>query len=722
MRPHALGFAFLSCGTVLAAQEPTPRPRVGLVLSGGGARGIAHIGVLKVLEELRVPVDCISGTSMGSIIGGLYAYGLSPEELERWVEGVDWPYILQDYPRRVDLAIRRKQEEYEFLVQLRVGVHEGKVALPKGLLQGQNLGLVLDQLALEAHEVRSFDDLPIPFRCVAADIVEGSRVVFDRGDLPLALRASMALPGIFSPVEWEGRLLVDGGILDNLPVDAARSMGAVRLIAVDIGTPPSKLEELHDLFGITSQMVSILTKKYVTEAVESLSPEDVFIRPDLGDLSAADFERGEELIRIGTEWARKHSAELSRFSVSPEEYERWRARQRRTPKPLPVIDEIRIVTTPGIAPDLVAAILTTKEGDTLDLLRLRRDLEHVYGTDLFEKVRFRLLRGPEGRHVLEIKADEKSWGPGYLRFAFDTSTDFDGEGGFTVGLNYTHTAIGRTDAEWRTKVTLGTNTSIATEWFQPFDEKRMFFVAPAIGFERFPVRTEIAGVQTDAIVQRGGGRLDGGMHVGGWSELRFGVDFQRGDLDFDDVHPPAEGDFDDNGLHASLEIDTLDASIFPKSGVRARATWKRRFESLGSDEDFEVVDVAGYGVETIEGQSIALFTSLQFETGGQTQPSEAFAVGGLFRVSGLGPVAMGGPEGGVASLITYRRLAGVYLGGSVEAGGVWDGWDTINSHEVIFGGSVFSGLETPLGPIYLAYGWAENGEKSAYLIVGQIFF
>jgi len=721
MRSHLLCLVFALGGPAMAAQEPTSRPRLGLVLSGGGARGIAHIGVLKVLEELRVPVDCISGTSMGSIIGGLYAYGLSPEEIERWVTTVDWPYILQDYPRRTDLTIRRKQEEYEFLVQLRVGVRDGKVALPKGLLQGQNLGLVLDQLALEAHEVASFDDLPIPFRCVAADIADGSRVVFDRGDLPLVLRSSMALPGIFSPVAWEGRLLVDGGIVDNLPVEAARSMGAVRLIAVDIGTPPDKLEELHDLFGITSQMISVLTEKYVIDAVRSLTPQDVLIRPELGDPSAADFERGAEFIRIGTEWARRHAQELARFSVPAEEYERWRARQRRTPMPMPVVDEIRIETTPRIRPEVVAAMLTTKEGDTLDLLRIQRDFERVYGTDLFEKVRFRLLRQPTGRYVLEIKADEKSWGPGYLRFAFDTSTDFDGEGALTLGLNYTHTSIGETDAEWRTKATLGTHTSFGTEWFQPVDSSRRLFVAPAILYERFPGRAEIGGSQADFLVQRGGGRLDAGAHFGGWGELRFGIDFQHGDLDFDEVHPSIEGDFDDNGLHASFEVDTLDASVFPSEGVRARTTWKRRFESLGADEDFEVVGVMGYAVHTLADQTIGLLARLQFETGGQTQPSEAFRVGGLFRLSGLGPIAVAGPEGGLVSLITYRDVGGVYLGGSVEAGGVWDGWDTINSHEVVFGGSVFSGVSTPIGPIYLAYGWAENGEKSAYLIIGQIF-
>src|SRR5262245_12414203 len=437
-----LGLSGALVATVLPPQQTQPRPRVGLVLSGGGARGIAHIGVLQVLEELHVPVDCVSGTSMGSIIGGLYAYGLSPEELERFVTTVDWPYILQDYPDRTDLNIRRKQEEYDFLVQLRVGVRDGKIALPKGLIQGQNLGLVLDELALEAHDLASFDDLPIPFRCVATDLTDGSRVVFDRGDLPLAMRTSMALPGIFAPVERGESLLVDGFLVDNLPVDAARSMGATRLIAVDIGTPPLRREQIQDLFGVTSQMLTLLLERRVKEAVESLGPEDLLLRPDLGTLTTPDFVRNRELIAMGKDWARSHAQELARFAVPPEEYERWRSRQRRTPKPLPVIAEIRIETTPAVSRGVVESNMRTKAGEPLDLLRLKKDLERIYGTDLFEKVRFRLLPQPDGRQILEIKADEKSWGPGYLRFSFDTSTDFDGAGAFSVGLNYTHTLIG----------------------------------------------------------------------------------------------------------------------------------------------------------------------------------------------------------------------------------------------------------------------------------------
>jgi|JRYL01.1.fsa_nt_gb NTE family protein len=336
----------LMAGHVRAQGEPpaagggaTPdggeRPRLGLVLSGGGARGLAHVGVLQVLEELRVPVDCIAGTSMGSIIGALYAYGYDPYEIERIVLAMDWEYLLQDSPLRTDLAIRRRVEQREYQINLTVGVRDGHVALPKGLVQGQNLGFVLDGLLLEAHDLESFDRLRLPFRCVAADIGDGSRIVFERGDLARAIRASMALPGVFAPVAWQGRLLVDGGIIDNLPVQAARDLGARQLIAVDIGTPPMRPDQIQDLLGITSQMVALLTQEYIDRALASLTPADVLVQPQLGALTSADFAKGAEFIRLGREYALQQKAALQRFAVGEAEFAAWQARHRRPPTPAP---------------------------------------------------------------------------------------------------------------------------------------------------------------------------------------------------------------------------------------------------------------------------------------------------------------------------------------------------------------------------------------------------
>ena len=266
---------------------------------------------------------------------------------------------------------------------------------------------------------------------------------------------------------------------------------------------------------------------------------------------------------------------------------------------------------------------------------------------------------------------------------------------------------------------LGSETSIAFEWFQPLAVRRALFVAPMVGYERFPLRTEIGGLLDDVVVDYAEVRVDVGAQLGGWAEMRFGPSGQWGNIDLEDG--PSE-DFDDVGLRASVEVDTLDSSVLPSSGVRAVARWRRSFESLGSDADSAVADLTGYGAKTFHGQTVGLLTRAQFESDGQTPVERSFTIGGLFRVSGLGPVVTGGPEGGLASLLTYRSVTGpLYLGGSVEAGGVWDGWDTVDSRAVVFGGSVFGAVVTPIGPVYLGYGWAEGGERAAYLVVGQLF-
>src|SRR6202050_4260669 len=209
---------------------PLVRPRICLVLSGGGARGMAHIGVLKVLETLKVPIDCIAGTSMGAVVGGLYASGMTAAQIETTMRSVDWQEAFRDAPPRRDLAFRRKQDDRNFLVRLPLGVKHYHILLPKGFIQGQTLQETLRQLTLPFSNTTNFDELPQPFRAVATDLVTGDAVFLEKGDLSIAMRASISAPGVFAPVDYQGRLLVDGGIAENLPIDVARAMHAAILI------------------------------------------------------------------------------------------------------------------------------------------------------------------------------------------------------------------------------------------------------------------------------------------------------------------------------------------------------------------------------------------------------------------------------------------------------------------------------------------------------------
>src|SRR6188508_435993 len=312
----------LICLGLGTAQPQAARPRIGLVLSGGGARGAAHIGVLKVLEENRVPIDAIAGTSMGAVVGGLYASGLSAADIERVMTSVDWQDAFRDRPARKDLNFRRKLEDQNFLVKFPLGLKGRRFRLPRGLVQGQKLTQLLRGLTLPVAQVQDFDDLAIPFRAVATDIVTGDRVVLDHGDLTTAMRASLSAPGVFAPVEIDGRLLVDGGLSSNLPVDVAREMGVDVLIVVDCGFPLLERNKLDSVATVTNQMLAILIRHNASEQRKTLGERDVIIDPALGDFSSLDFSDHEKAMNIGEQAARGAEARLAALGVPAAEFQR----------------------------------------------------------------------------------------------------------------------------------------------------------------------------------------------------------------------------------------------------------------------------------------------------------------------------------------------------------------------------------------------------------------
>ena len=277
-----------------------PQPKIGLVLSGGAARGLAHVGVLKALEEQGIRVDAIAGTSMGAVIGGLYASGYKIDELEKLALDIDWQEALSDDPPREDIPFRRKQDDRDFLVRQKLSFRDdGSLGLPLGVIQGQNLSLLLESLLAHSSDIRDFDKLPIPFRAVATDIVNGDKVVFRKGHLPQVIRASMSIPAVFAPVEINGQLLVDGGMVDNIPVDVAREMGVDRVIVVDIGTPLRPRKQLTTVFDILNQSTTLMTRSNSEVQLASLTPDDILIQPALSAIGATDFGRSQDIISAG---------------------------------------------------------------------------------------------------------------------------------------------------------------------------------------------------------------------------------------------------------------------------------------------------------------------------------------------------------------------------------------------------------------------------------------
>lgn len=297
----------MACGSSVAATpvqdgNTGAKPlRIGLALSGGGARGLAHIGVLNALEELRVPVHCVTGTSMGAIVGGAFASGGEPKQLEETVRKTDWNQIFRDSPPRQEISSRRKQEDYKTLFAPEYGVKDGGMVLPKGIIAGVSIEAYFRALTSQSVGIDNFSKLPIPFRAVASNIETGEAVVLGHGSVAQAMRASMAVPGAMAPVEIDGNLLVDGGIANNLPIDEARKLCADVIIAVNISTPPLKRDEITSALSVSLQLINFLGKQTVEQQLKSLTDRDVLISPELGDLSAGNFGRADDAIRIGKE-------------------------------------------------------------------------------------------------------------------------------------------------------------------------------------------------------------------------------------------------------------------------------------------------------------------------------------------------------------------------------------------------------------------------------------
>src|SRR5262249_24125240 len=316
-------------------------------LSGGGARGTAHIGVLKVLDQMRVPIDAIAGTSMGAVVGGLYASGLSARDIEKIMTSINWQDAFRDRPPREDLDLRRKEEDETFLVKYHFGVRDWHIVVPKGLIQGQKLIETLRRLTLPVAGINDFDDLPTPFRAVATDLESGDTVVMGSGDLTSAMRASLSAPGVFTPVERDGRLLVDGGLADNVPVDIARAMGVDVVIVVDVGYPLLPAKELNSAPVISSQMLAILIRQNSHAQLATLTEHDVLITPGLGNASAFDFGKVARAIAVGESAAREQGAQLAALAASEAQMRRYVVQREQARTPPPVVSYVEV--KPGSA-------------------------------------------------------------------------------------------------------------------------------------------------------------------------------------------------------------------------------------------------------------------------------------------------------------------------------------------------------------------------------------
>jgi NTE family protein len=713
---------------------PTPstvpaHPKVCVVLSGGGARGVAHIGVLKALEALRIPLDCIAGTSMGAVIGGAYASGMTTREMEDVVAGLSTDLLFRETPPRQDQAIRRKLDDRSILFGIELGLRDGALDFPKGVVTGVQLESVLRRL-VKTPGFRKFDALPIPYRAVATDLVSGKAVVFHEGELANVMRASMSVPGAIAPAEIDGALYVDGGLTDNLPVDVARAMGADVVIAVNLGTPLLKREELRSVLGVTGQMINILTEQNVRASLASLGSTDILIEPALGEFSAADFDDLPSTVPIGVAAVERVAARLAPLALAAERYAALRVAQTAlAPNDERPITEIRFRRLARVSPEAAAAEFDTRAGAPLDQAVLDRDLRRLFGTGDFEHIGYRIIEEP-GRRILDVDAAEKAWGPNYLRFGLGLASDLQGQNTFNVAASYRRTWINALGAEWRTDAQIGQTSRLYTELYQPLATNRLLFVAPQAQIERRTVDVFQASQRIARYdVRESTLALDVGSTVTKYGEARAGV--VTGVVDASLDTGPAElapsGTRPRIGAYRVRAIfDQLDSANFPRSGAAASVNAKLSSKSLGATDEYQRWDADFLAARSFGPHTFHVAGKFGGTLGGDPLPPyDLFQWGGFLQQSGYPTGALLGQRLSFGRVdYTYKLakqplLEGLYTGVSLEAGRIGSPVVQGASGGLLKSLAVFLGADTPIGPFYLGYGFAADGNRSAYLFLGR---
>jgi NTE family protein len=708
-----------------SSSVPTRRPRIGLALSGGAALGLAQIGVIQWLEENHIPVDRVAGTSMGSIIGLMYATGMSPDEMRKFAEGIDWNEALLPEPTYRQLSYRRKQDRRDYQVEAALGIKHG-LRGPNGFNPGLGVGLLLDRIAFPEFGISSFDDLPIPFRCVATDMQSGDRVVLHGGSLPRAVRASMAIPGVFTPVEINGHLLADGGMVENIPVEVAREMDADKVIAVDLQMPLGGHEQLETLTGVLSRAVSVMI---LQNERQSLKLADATVTVDTGNFSMTDYDRVPDLIRLGYRSAANQAAVLLPYAITYDaEWQQYLAARNARKRPQP--KEVQSVTVSGGDSDTNSRIerrLKSDKGVPLNLKKLETQLTRIAGEGEFDRLGYEGFM-QDGVPVLRVTAHEKTYGPPFV----DLAVNVDGSGvaafDFSAGVRVTFMDVEHHGGEWRNDLMLGSSNLAATEFYQPIANTH-FFVAPYAFASKLP-RNAFDGQTRVAVFgdERAGGGFDVGFDSGRRSQLRFGYQIFSGKL------APLIGS---SGLPAlsgsSGEFrtryvwDGQDSPAIPGKGTRIVASLARVLQSPGLVHPIAQLDVqTSTFIPTSEKTSLFLAAAAGTTFHGTASQFQIFSLGGPFRLGAYLPNEFVGNDYGYASfgfrreLYRLPQLVGkrVYWGGWYEAGSAFNSPDSL-----IVRGSANAGFiaDTIVGPIAIFGSVSPTGQSRVNFSIGRLF-
>jgi NTE family protein len=711
------------------AAQPTaePRPRIGLVLAGGGAKGGAHVGVLKVLEELRVPIDCIAGTSMGALVGGGYASGIPAKDLETFVTGIDWKTVVGSQGRRELQPIEQKRAGATYSNDLELGITAEGIVIPGGLISTSNVDDLLRGYVASARLETDFNKLPIPYRAVATDMVTGSMFVLDQGDLATAMRASMAIPGAFAPVLMDDKILSDGGLVRNIPIDVARELCADVVIVVNLVEPVADPQRLRSATQLLSRTMDVMIEANETLQLQTLQSMDVRIDVEMGSITTADFERVPETIPLGESATRAMAAALQRYAVPEAQYLAWRDSVTTSQRIEARLAGVRFEGLQRVNPKYLATTDRVKAGDVVDTAAISLEAQRMSALQDFDSVGYR-LDGDRQSPTLTWLPREKSWGPDYLTVDLGAYASVDGDLRFALYGRHVRTWVNSLGAQWRNEAQFGGQTQLSSSFFQPLDTPQRFFVEPRIFYSRsiedvFSEDERVARYQFADL----GAQIDIGVNVGRHAQARLGYiyDSRTVEVDIGSLLMPQISPVD-AGIVAGVEFDSRDTAFSPTRGLAASLEYLQSERSLGADRNWERIEL-GMGIAVPLRRDVLWVT---FAGGkgldGRLPADRAFALGGPGSFPGLEVgelrVARYWTVGTnylwkVKDVLPVRNLA-LYFGVGLAGGAIEERIDLGETGE-IYGGSVFLTGRTRVGPLTLGLGTTSTDSWSLWVSVGR---
>jgi len=725
-------FMFINCSVYAES-----RPKIGLVLSGGGAKGAAHIGVLKVLEKNNIPIDYVVGTSIGAYVGGLYALGYSADEIENIMLNLPWNDGYSDFIPRKMLSFENKELRDLYNIHFRLGINEGQLQSPSGFLLGQSAGSLLKLSTDVVAKFDSFDHLAIPYRAIASDLATAKTVVINKGSITKAMRASAAVPGVVEPVTIDGKLLVDGGIANNMPIDVVKAMGANIVIVVDIGSPLLSKDNINNTLDVFNQLSTILTNNTTQTQKKYLSTRDILIRPNIGNLSTTDFSIMEEALELGKQAALQAEQELKQLSVSEQQF--FSYQQQKQQKSLtwfsaftqPII-AIEFKNNSKVSTAVIKEKFALKVGDIVTKDQLQQAIARVYAINKFEHVDAEFVDSAEGRKLI-VTTRTKSWGPNYLHFGFSLESDFTHGSVADLNLAYIQHDVSSHGGMWLNEIKLGWESMLASEFYQPLEESQRYFSRARVQFtqDKWAQTKDRTGITNKYFLTSAGI----GFNYINDGAIEFGFIGEKGEIAFKD-NTETSLDYDSIGSYLSVNYDSLNSINFPTQGNKFSINmfWRNdRYQELGGvdpeDTSLEIqFDWRGaFHIRNHAFVGIASFATIDNETDFSVHVAE---LGGFLNLSGYQKDALIGAHKAFAAVVYQydlgREFFGktslpLYLGTSFEAGNVWSLLESVKIDDLVSSGSLYLGTDTDFGPAVFGVGFASGGRSTVFLSIGKSF-